>query len=530
MRAFLRGPSVCFAVALFCLPTAFVYGEGLEFSPPAPLNSVGDPREESFTAIKTDGKGHWVAAWSSGDEGASDIVVSRSVNNGETWTAPVPLNTNPATDFPLEGWVNLATDCAGNWLAVWIFQKEGEDLDLISARSTDNGENWSDPVPVTQNVGDEYLHSIATDKNGVWIVVCETLDTIGDEIGPDQELLVIRSTDNGATWSPPKWLNTNAPTDNRDDYEPCISVDVRGLWVVTWNSVLDDSERIHIARSTNGGVTWSSPSPLNSNPVDHINGASLLTATDSKGHWVAAWNVINLSGPEVRILSARSTDGGQSWSAATPINPNSASDSNFDFLISLVTDEYGNWVATWMSEEQLDDGFPGEVDIEASFSTDNGATWSEPIPIDTADDPSDEDDYYPRLAADGVGNWVCTWDSINWDSEGPYGTVFVSRAFLPIHVATIKVLAPNGGEKWKQGSKHNLTWESSAKGGNVRVELRRNGGNPLVIQASTPDDGEVSWKVPKDLATGKGYKVSVTAVGDAELTDQSDSGFRIKPK
>ena len=529
MGAFSRGIHCVFSAPILCWSALCAQGAGLDFSPPAPLNQDADTFEESSTAVKTDGKGHWVAAWTSGPapNEETDILVSRSSNNGETWTDPVPLNNNAATDSALDGWVNLATDCAGNWLAVWTSQAEGEDFDLLSARSTDNGATWTDPVPVTQNTGSELIHSLATDKNGVWMVVSETTDTLGDEIGPDQELLVMRSTDNGATWSPPRWLNTNAPTDNRNDYEPSIAVDVRGLWIVSWYADQGDDFRIYIARSSNAGVTWSSPSALNSTPLDYSEGASLLTATDSKGHWVAAWNAINLSGNEVRILASRSTDGGQTWSAAKPINPNSANDSNFDYLMALATDEHGNWAAAWVSEDQLDDAL--ESDIEAAFSTDDGETWSQPVPIDTSDDSSNEDDYFPRLAADGSGNWVCTWDSFSWDG-GPFASVYVARAFLPINTASLKVLVPNGGEKWKQGSKHALIWEPSAKGGAVRIELRRNSGNPIVIHAATPDDGEFAWKVPKDITPGRGYKITVSAVNDAELTDQSDSDFRVKPK
>ena len=55
--------------------------------------------------VTTDGLGTWVAVWQSGDSlGGTigwrdwDILVARSTDDGATWTAPVPLNTNAASD------------------------------------------------------------------------------------------------------------------------------------------------------------------------------------------------------------------------------------------------------------------------------------------------------------------------------------------------------------------------------------------------------------------------------------------------
>jgi hypothetical protein len=44
------------------------------------------------------------------------------------------------------------------------------------------------------------------------------------------------STDDGASWTAPAALNTNATDDSGDDSRPQITIDGGGSWVVVWDS------------------------------------------------------------------------------------------------------------------------------------------------------------------------------------------------------------------------------------------------------------------------------------------------------
>ena len=91
---------------------------------------LGDDRQPQVT---TDGSGNWVATWYSdenlgGTAGAdSDIFVSRSTDNGATWSAVATLNTNADTDLGHDSRSHVATDRSGNWVAVW----ESEDIEKL---------------------------------------------------------------------------------------------------------------------------------------------------------------------------------------------------------------------------------------------------------------------------------------------------------------------------------------------------------------------------------------------------------------
>ncbi|NIP86081.1 MAG: hypothetical protein GTO03_11145, partial [Planctomycetales bacterium] len=69
-----------------------------------------------------------------------------------------------------------------------------------------------------------------------WVAVWKSAENLGGTIGTDWDILVARSTDNGATWTAPAALNTNADSDSGDDSEPQVATDGAGNWVVVWQS------------------------------------------------------------------------------------------------------------------------------------------------------------------------------------------------------------------------------------------------------------------------------------------------------
>lgn len=177
-----------------------------------------------------------------------DILVARSTDKGESWTAPAPLNTNAATDSGNDGDSHIATDGAGNWVVVWQSNNTfdgtiGFDRDILVARSTDNGATWTDPAPLNTNAAtdgnfgvDDEVPQIATDGWGNWVAAWTSSNDLGGTIGGDPDIMVARSTDNGATWTDPMPLNNNAATDSGGDFDSRLATDGAGNWVVVWTS------------------------------------------------------------------------------------------------------------------------------------------------------------------------------------------------------------------------------------------------------------------------------------------------------
>jgi uncharacterized repeat protein (TIGR02543 family) len=90
----------------------------------------------------------------------------------------------------------------------------------------------------------------------------------------------------------------------------------------------------------------------------------------------------------------------------------------------------------------------------------------------------------------------------------------------------IELTAPNGGESWVTGVSQNITW-TSLMGGNVKIELLKNGTFDSTIIASTPNDGSHSWSIPTGQTIASDYKIRITSVEQPTKTDQSASNFSI---
>ena len=250
--------------------------------------------------------------------------MSRSADAGVTWTTPAALNTNAETDSGWDAESQVTTDGGGNWVAVW----------------------WS-------------------------------IDSLGGTIGDDTDILVSRSADAGITWTAPAALNTNAGTDSRQDGKPQVTTDGAGNWVAVWDSLDGWDYDIFVSRSTDAGVTWTTPAALNTNAeTDSGNDKLPQVTTDGAGNWVAVWQSADYPGGTVGwdILVSRSDNDGLNWTAPEPLNTNAGTDPGWwDDEPQVTTDGAGNWVAVWVSDDTL--GGTIGTDMDILFATFSEILW-----------------------------------------------------------------------------------------------------------------------------------------------------------
>ncbi len=340
-------------------------------------------------------------------------------------TDPQPLNSNAYDDGDHDRRPHFATDGEGTWIAVWYIDDldggpDSIDADILYARSTDGGLTWSVPQYLNTNAptdsGDDICPHVASDGMGNWIVAWSSRDDLGGQVGIDSDLLFARSTDNGVTWTDPRPLNIDAPDDVRGDECPRLANDREGNWITVWAArVPRPGVRIgpHVlfyARSSNTGATWSMPHRI----PGGIHAFSPKIATNGLGNWLIV--CVSVADGDFDILFSMSQDNGRRWSVAQPLNTNAASDSGDDSSAEMASDGNGNWIVVWNSTEDLNGTIGTDLDILFSRSSDGGSSWSDPEALNSnasSDDPNSPfcRETFPQIATDRIGNWVAVWNS-----------------------------------------------------------------------------------------------------------------------
>ncbi len=103
-----------------------------------------------------------------------------------------------------------------------------------------------------------------------------------------------------------------------------------------------------------------------------------------------------------------------------------------------------------------------------------------------------------------------------------------SNSNFAIVRGTLTVTSPNGGESWKRGTVHTITWSKSGSTGSyVKIELLKSGVVNRVITSSTANDGSYSWTIPSTQTLGTDYKIRITSTSYSSISDSSNSNFKI---
>lgn len=214
-----------------------------------------------------------------------DIYVTYSIDDGVTWASPQSLGIGNQHVIRLDG-----SPGSDGTVFIQTLREECCGLDGLLRnyiyRSTNGGATWQE---LTQNPTTYYGPGRSTDasnlatwydtpESGKWqyrgwgdlgvgpngVVHYAYTDRPSATPIPGQgydpgDIEYIRSTDNGATWSAPLKLNTDATT--RGQWQPSLSVDVDGTVFVSWNDERNTPDYYyeHFGRfSSDNGLTWQS--------------------------------------------------------------------------------------------------------------------------------------------------------------------------------------------------------------------------------------------------------------------------------
>jgi molybdopterin-binding protein len=111
--------------------------------------------------------------------------------------------------------------------------------------------------------------------------------------------------------------------------------------------------------------------------------------------------------------------------------------------------------------------------------------------------------------------------SVNDTSDGNFSISAAPKS--------ITVVSPNGGERWRRGTRYSIKWTTVGSiGSSVKIELLKGGILSRTITSSTNNGGSYSWTVPSRQTTGTDYKIRITSISDSSINDTSDNSFTVR--
>lgn len=267
------------------------------------------------------------------------VWLARSTDGGRTFTTTqvyeAPDEYGPARN---KG-PTLAVD-PNDSDRVFVGWRQGEwgdeKLQSMVASSSDGGQSFSDPVDISTDMGADYP-GLAVDGDGTlhavsWERVWPQVDAPEDT--PLRALFHRRSTDGGQTFSD---AHSIVPGYQEHEKPPRLAADptTSDLYVV-WASTEEAQNRapgfegdldVRFARSTDGGDTWSAPTVLNDDGTDTDQSAPGI-AVAPNGRIDVAWydnrhSPEDADAPLQDVYAASSTDGGETFAPNTRITDRS---------------------------------------------------------------------------------------------------------------------------------------------------------------------------------------------------------------
>jgi hypothetical protein len=230
------------------------------------------------------------------------VLVSKSTNGGTTWSEPTTLlrDTSPFNFNDKES-ITADPTSASRVYAVWdrsrfpgdrsasfgAFHSSAFRGDITFSRTTDGGATWEPARDILARNANLWTigNQIAVLPDGTLIDIFNMGQGSGKQHSPNQFTQdVIRSTDHGATWSAKPIqiaLDYDVPVvdpDNPGDFVragtflPDIAADpTDGTVYAVWADARFSGGAhpdVVLSRSTDGGLTWSTPIKVNRTPVN----------------------------------------------------------------------------------------------------------------------------------------------------------------------------------------------------------------------------------------------------------------------
>ena len=279
--------------------------------------------------------------WHDDRDGNYEIYYKTSTNNGENWTNDIRLTNDNSNSY----WPIVAVN-KNNVYVVWHDDRDGN-YEIYYKTSTNNGENWTNDIRLTNDNSDSQYPAIIVYENNNHVVW-------HDDRNGNTEIYYKRSIDNGTTWSNDIRLTNN----NSNSYWPTLAVDGNNIHVVWTRNYYEIFYRV----SNDNGENWENEKKLANSGlyseypeiVVNNNNIHVVWYDHRDGNW--------------EIYYKKSVDNGLNWSSDTRLT---------------IDESYSYWPAIAINNENIHvvwhDDRDGNYEIYYKTSTNNGENWTNDI-------------------------------------------------------------------------------------------------------------------------------------------------------
>jgi hypothetical protein len=312
-----------------------------------PLNISGNNGDSILPQMAVSGNNVFIV-WNDNSTGKYGIFVTKSTDSGMTFGTPVDVSRNigssSSPQFAVSG---------NDVYVVWQAKTTGK-YQIIFAKSTDGGATFSAPVNISANQGDSSYPKIIAHGNDIYVAWSFTVTN------KDYDVLFTKSTDGGATFSTPVNISNNSG----DSGLPQMAVSGNNVYVTWENNGLGNFE-VFVAKSTDGGNTFTLPANVSNNKSP--SGAPQIIASGNNVY--VSWMDKTLGNYDVFV--AKSSNAGSTF--GTPVNVSKApKDSGYQQMAASGNNIYVVWTET-ISDKNYD--------VYFAKSSDDGSTFDAPVNI-----------------------------------------------------------------------------------------------------------------------------------------------------
>lgn len=275
------------------------------------------------------------------DPGAN-IVSSRSIDSGKTWSSPIALQENIGAINTLAP--SLIKISSSKLLIFFSMRRTMQQIEIMFKESNDGGRTWGEAKSVNKN--DAFAYQVLNNArvrligNRLVMPVAETDDIFTNY--DKQKVFCYYSDNMGASWSRSKSIYYKTPL-----MEPGITAISESNWLM---NIRTRTGNVFFARSYDRGVNWTLYNSSINSPASPQTIFKLPKTDTLLMVWNCTTATSGVSGNDRSPLSlAISTNEGNTWQWVADIETSNLSDFSY---ASILADEKNIYVSYYKRDKR----------------------------------------------------------------------------------------------------------------------------------------------------------------------------------